>query len=108
MKMKQHDFQCSVGGVLRRCTAARADKSWGPALKIEIRDERGALLNEVLFGCTPDQADYDQLRAKSTSELIDIVIERLSSGAYEQTLRETREFGIRLILNFSDISSLGR
>jgi len=37
----------------------------------------------VLFGCVPEQADYDQLRAKSTGELIDIVIERLSSAACE-------------------------
>jgi hypothetical protein len=100
----QQEFQYSFGGTRRICTAARADRPWGAALETTIRDEGGSLLNQVIFACHPEQADYDHLQAKSTSELIDIVVERLSSGTYEEMLREAHQSGTKLILNFSDPS----
>ena len=98
------DFQYVYGDVRRICTASRADRPWGPALEMEIRDEGGSLMNNAIFGCHPEQADYEHWRAKSTDELIDAVVERLSSGAYEETLRQARQSGFKLILNFSNLS----
>lgn len=85
----------------RFCKVSRADRPWGPALEIEISGEDGSLLNKIIFGCDREQPDYDRLRAKSTGELIDIVVERLSSGAYEETLRQARQSGLKLILSLS-------
>jgi hypothetical protein len=81
----RQEFQYSSGDMRRFCKVSRADRPWGPALEIEISGEDGSLLNKIIFGCDPEQPDYDRLRAKSTGELIDIVVERLSSGAYEET-----------------------
>jgi hypothetical protein len=75
----------------------RVDRPWGPALEIEISGEDGSLRNNIIFGCHPEQPDYDRLRVKRTGE-------RLSSGAYEETLRQARQSGLKLILSFSSLT----
>jgi len=90
--------------MLRLCKAVRVDRPWGPALEIEISDEDGSLRNKIIFGCHSELPDYDRLRAKSTGELVDIVVERLSSGAYEETLRQARQSGLKFIFSFSSLT----
>ena len=100
MQPKQ-PFEYTVEGVRRFGVAWRADRPWGHVLEIEIRDEQGSLLNAVTFACHPEHADYDQMQAKDTKELIDIVIDRLSSEAHEEALRMARADRLKLFLAFT-------
>jgi hypothetical protein len=98
-------FEYTFAGVRRIGRASWADAAWSHGLKVEIRNEEGSLLNKILFAGNPEQPDFDQLQTKGTEELIDMVIQRLSSGELEATLREARQHGVgTLILNFSDAS----
>jgi len=98
-------FEYTFAGEHRIGIASRADRPWGQALEIEIRDGAGSLLNKILFAGDPEQPDFDHFQTKGTGELIDMVVQRLSSGELEETLREARQHGVRtIVLNFSDAS----
>jgi len=97
-------FEYTFAGEHKIGIAARADRPWGHALEVEIRDEAGLLLNKVLFACHPEQAEFDRLQAKGTEELIEIVMMRLCSGTLEEILRNARQHGAKLLFSFSDAS----
>jgi hypothetical protein len=98
---EKYPFEYSFEGVRWVGIAWRADRPWGHALEIEIRDEEGSLLNTILFACHPEHPDFDQMQAKDTKELIRIAKERFSSGADEEALRMARKSRSKLVLGFT-------
>src|SRR5262245_28281336 len=101
MTVEKQQFTYFSAGEVRVAKAWRNDRSWGPAIDVEISDLDGRVLNRVTFACHPEFSEFDVFRAKATEELLAIARERLESGRYEAALSSARTDGLALVLRFN-------
>ncbi len=84
-----------------RCIAVRSDRPWGHGLQASVYDTRTSdLLNTIQFGCHPEFADFHQLQAMTTEQLIANAKAQLESGALDESLEMASASGLRLIVRF--------
>ncbi|KGM34243.1 hypothetical protein [Inquilinus limosus] len=96
--MQQDDFSYAIAGANRRCRFVRADRPWGHAIDVQILAEDGELLNRVVFACHPEHPAYDELQAKSTTELARLAAAQLGTGRHEDALAQAREASFVLLM----------
>jgi hypothetical protein len=99
LSAERHEFSfVSVAGVARRCVGVRSDAPWGHGLSITIFDEAGVALNKVKFHCHPEFPDFEACQARSTEQLVELVITRLASGVLDAALSSAGDNGMQLLL----------
>src|SRR5262245_21135182 len=79
----------------------RNDRTWGHAIDVKPFDLGDTRLGGISFVCHPEFTDYERYQSMNTSELVQIVSERLRTAMREGSYAEAWDYGLSLFVRFN-------
>lgn len=80
----------------------------GKSVGVEIYNKDGTVKSLIKFVCHLEFEDYEYYQNKNISELIDIAIQRINSGAYDSVLNEESEHKLERLYRFNQTGKIER